>query len=211
MATEIYHITHISNLPNIIHRGGLLSDAQISSEGDQVQGIAYNHIKERRLRTLVPVPPGGVVGDYVPFYFAARSPMLFTIFKGNVEHYTDGQESIVYLVADVHESAENTQFCFCNGHATMSLTGFHNRLEELDDSIDWQIMRAKYWGNTDEDGDRTRRRQAEFLIKDFFPWNLVKVIGVYDKIKARMVETILDKSTSPHRPSVLVKTAWYYQ
>lgn len=49
----------------------------------------------------VRVRPGGVVADYVPFYFAPRSPMLYAIHMGNVAEYNDGIDPLVYIVTSV--------------------------------------------------------------------------------------------------------------
>jgi hypothetical protein len=46
--------------------------------------IGDTSIKSRRARIEVRCRPGGKVCDYVPFYFAPRSPMLFSIQCGNV-------------------------------------------------------------------------------------------------------------------------------
>ncbi|MGD9125394.1 MAG: DUF4433 domain-containing protein, partial [Desulfarculaceae bacterium] len=105
----VYHITHIRNLSGIIQKGGLLSDSILNTKNLKFTGIAYDHIKRRRLECLVTVPPGGTVGDYVPFYFAPRSPMLYTIHRGNVENYHDGQEKIIYLVAETNQVAQKCE------------------------------------------------------------------------------------------------------
>jgi len=67
-------------------------------QGLESVGIAYQHIKDRRARKRVPAGPGGTVADYVPFYFAPRSPMLYAITRGLVPGYDGGQSSVVHLV-----------------------------------------------------------------------------------------------------------------
>ncbi|UTW68357.1 DUF4433 domain-containing protein [Anaerobacillus sp. HL2] len=44
--------------------------------------------------------------------------------------------------------------------------------------MDWDVMESKYWFDTDDDPDRKRRRQAEFLVLRHFPLELVLGIGV---------------------------------
>jgi len=83
--TAIYHITHLDNLPAIIQRGCLLCDNGRAAEGVACQGIAHVHIKQRRARKVVPVAPGGTLADFVPSYFAPRSPMLYVINAGGVQ------------------------------------------------------------------------------------------------------------------------------
>lgn len=89
--TLIFHITHVDNLPKIIEAGGLRCDRLRAQSTDAAVCIAHQHIKDRRARRAVPCAARGFVSDYVPFYFAPRSPMLYTINRGNVEGYTQGQ------------------------------------------------------------------------------------------------------------------------
>ena len=95
--TDIYHITHIDNLASIVQAGGLWCDAECASHNISSVEIAYTDLKQRRNRTVVP-ELGGVLSDYVPFYFANRSPMLGAIHTGRVQGYAGGQQAIVYLV-----------------------------------------------------------------------------------------------------------------
>ena len=91
------------------------------------------------------------------------------------------------------------------GHADIGYTDFFGDLKDLN-KIDWDLMREKYWNDTDDDPDRKRRRQAEFLVHKFFPWELVSYIGVYDHSIAEAIgETI-----KGGRPEVGVQRGWYY-
>lgn len=76
------------------------------------------------------------------------------------------------------------------------------------DQIDWRIMQERYWNDTDVDGDRKRRRQAEFLVHRFVPWVLCREIGVINTRIAEEVNTVLQAAI--HRPFVHVRRAWYY-
>ena len=200
----IYHITHLDNLPGIIKEGGLHCDR--TAQNMKSMNIGHKHIKARRLNRSVPVGPRGTVGDYVPFYFAPRSPMLFAISRGNVEGYTAGQRPVIYLCSSTEAvDAAKLRWVFTEGHADMDYTDFFDDFKNLG-QIDWSLMRAKYWRDTDEDGDRKRRRQAEFLVKDFFPWKLVRQIAVYGNDTAKIVSGILVGNTPP----IVVEQGWYY-
>jgi len=59
----------------------------------------------------------------------------------------------------------------------MQLSEFYYDLGYLSE-IDWEIMEEKYWSDTQEDPDRNRRRQAEFLSFNKFSWNLVEKIAL---------------------------------
>jgi ssDNA thymidine ADP-ribosyltransferase, DarT len=53
--------------------------------------IGYKNLIDKRGSRIVPVEPGGVLNDYVPFYFAPRSPMLYSIHTGFVQGFTGSQ------------------------------------------------------------------------------------------------------------------------
>jgi len=146
--------------------------------------------------------------DYVPFYFAPRSPMLCAIWYGMVEGYTEGQQSIIHLVSTVQAvHLDGRLFVFTDGHGIMAFTDFFNDLSDLN-AVDWEVMHAHYWADTPADNDRKRRRQAEFLVHKFFPWRLITEIGVMNQNMRQQVEDILVHTT--HRPIVTVQRGWYY-
>ena len=205
--THIYHITHINNLESIIKSGGLLSYNAMQTAQMRYTNIAYQNIQDRRATTLVPCGLGGKLHDYVPFYFAPRSPMLFAIKEGNIEGY-QGQDMVVYLVstAQVLQGAK-LPFVFTDRHAIMASTNFFDNLTKLD-KIDWNIMAARYWNDTDED---KRRRQAEFLVHSFLPWKLVTEIGVFNLQNITKIEQTLQNSQNVmHKPIVRMRKEWYY-
>lgn len=208
MPTRIYHITHIDNLRSILNSGGLIANSRLRRERIYYLDIAHESIQARRGRTRIPCGAGGVLHDYVPFYFAPRSPMLFTIHKGNVEGYNQGQETVIHLVSTA-EAIEATvlAFAFSDGHAIMSYTQFSDDLENLD-MVDWEIMEARYWNDTEDDNDRKRRRQAEFLVHQFCPWALITEIGVINGSMQAQVRQILQNFN--HQPTVKVYSNWYY-
>ncbi|MFY9674538.1 MAG: DUF4433 domain-containing protein [Terriglobales bacterium] len=200
----IYHITHIDNLPGIIREGGLHCDR--TAHNLKSTNIGHTHIKARRLNRSVPVGPRGTVGDYVPFYFAPRSPMLFAISRGNVEGYTAGQQPVIYLCSSTEAvDGAKMRWVFTEGHADMGYTDFFDDFSDLE-KIDWKLMTAKYWNSTPEDPDRSRRRQAEFLVKDFFPWKLVSQVAVYGDATAKIVNA----SLAGGPPPIVVRQGWYY-
>jgi ssDNA thymidine ADP-ribosyltransferase, DarT len=206
--TDIFHITCVSNLTSILSKGGLYAKNQHQQKDINYIDIAYQSIQDRRANTQVPCGARGNLHDYVPFYFAPRSPMLYAIHGGNVNNYPHGQESIIHLVSNVQNIQQaSCRFVFTDGHGTVRLTQFFDELNDLD-KIDWDVMKAKFWNNVDEDMDRSRRRQAEFLVHQSLSWNLVTHIGVINDEMKIHVEQILQDST--HRPTVVIRRNWYY-
>ena len=206
--TPIYHITHVRNLPSILEQGGLYATSALAQRQVDHVNIAHRNIQDRRATTPVPVPPGGVLHDYVPFYFAPRSPMLYAIHRGSVRGYTEGQAPIVHLVSSTEVVAQHQRpFTFTDGHAIMAITHFYNDLRHLT-QLDWTILRATFWADTLDDNDRTRRRNAEFLVQHFVPWDLIQGIGVMYQDTARTVAQIL--ADYAPAPDIKIHKDWYY-
>ena len=205
--TPIIHMTHVNNLAAIIQSGGPAATAVLEREGVQVTSIAYSSIQAQRAAKIVPCGPGGCLHDYVPFYFGKKSPMLFTISRGNVA-CVGGQDSLVHLVSTAQAvAAAGLGFAFTDGHGIMNYSDFYDDLDQLDE-VDWDIMGATYWHDTAADGDRKRRRQAEFLVRDRFPWRLVTDIVVRTESVRGVVGDMIRGLT--HRPRVSVDQNWYY-
>ena len=208
MPTRLYHITHVSNLPSILAAGGLWCDAERTRRALRVMGIAHQHIKARRAKRAVIVAAGGSLAEYVPFYFAPRSPMLYTIHRGNIESYVGGQAGVIHLCGIAEDvMASGRPWCFSDGHAEMAISRLY---DDWDDSgnIDWPLMEAKIWADNAADNDRKRRRQAEFLLREFAPWSLVRFVGVYNEAALKEVRQILPAEAS--KPRVEVRRHWYY-
>jgi len=208
MPTPIFHLTCVANLGSIVGSGGLLSDAEVQRRALAPARIGYADLKERRLRTPVPVGPGGSVGDYVPFFFGPRPPMLYALWRGLVSGTDSRQSDVVHLVSTVEAVVESGfAFAFTNGHAVMAMSDFFDDLSHLD-KVDWPLMTAKMWNDTDADPDRKRRRQAEFLVHRSMPWTLIHSIGVMTPTAAEQVAAAIGGSA--HQPVVDVRSNWYY-
>lgn len=208
MPLPLYHITHIDNLSSIVQRGGLLSNTCLRSSKQRFRDISYGNIQDRRATKRVPCAAGGVLHDYVPFYFAPRSPMLYTIHKGNVPSYQGGQSAVLHLLTTVDAIAESELvFTFTDGHAVMAYSDFYTDLDDLR-MIDWDVMKSKRWYDTDNDPNRKCKRQAEFLVHNSFPWDLILEIGVINQSVQSEVRQILQQ-VNDFTP-VNVYSDWYY-
>ncbi|MDA2924330.1 DUF4433 domain-containing protein [Acidobacteria bacterium AH-259-L09] len=205
---DIYHITHVDNLPSIISHGCLYSDRR-QSEIEPKVVIGFDHIKQRRLQEItVTCHAGTYVGDYVPFYLCPRSVMLYVISRGHSElTYREGQRNIIHLVSTVAtavETAQDRPWAYSDGNAGAFYTRFYNDLDRIDEVIDWVAVNKTYWADpADKD-----KKQAEFLVHDHFPWTCFHEIGVLDQEILDRVETIIGQSS--HTPRIRVRPSWYY-
>ena len=171
--------------------------------------VGHRGVKERRRTRAVDVGPGGVTADYVPFYYAPRSPMMYVINLGGVEEYQEGLDPLVYLVTTPEAvSTTGCEMVVSDGNCAKAITEFSGDLEDLDEMVDWELMEATLWNDTDQDGDRMRRRAAELLVHEHLPWEAIQRVATRTESMLGHVRTILD-SHGATQPAEL-RPHWYY-
>jgi hypothetical protein len=216
---RIFHITPISSLAGISKLKKLYANSVLRKKKLQHANIAYQGAQGKRATKLVAKPPGGVIHDYVPFYFAPRSPMLGTIDRGNVENCPYRQPDIAHLVTTVDAIMDaGLPYVFYDYNATLNIATCYSDLKDLD-KIDWPLFfeeprldgYCKYWNSRIDNPRwvlRMETRQAEFLVHDNVPLDLIKHVGVYNAAKAAEVQEILEDANI--KIPVEVKRDWYY-
>jgi ssDNA thymidine ADP-ribosyltransferase, DarT len=118
---SIYHFSHGKNLEAIVAAGELRASATAATAVD----IADVRIKRSRRNRVVPRGPGGAVGDYVPFYFAPRSPMLFRIQQGGVDEVDGNPVGLLYFATTTERlDAAGMAWVFTDGNAAAAVTQF---------------------------------------------------------------------------------------
>ncbi|HKV28848.1 MAG TPA: DUF4433 domain-containing protein [Candidatus Acidoferrales bacterium] len=216
---RIFHITAICNLASIAQAKKLHANTVLQKKKMQPGNIAYQGAQGKRAAKMVARPPGGVIHDYVPFYFAPRSPMLLTINKGNVPDCPYRQQDIVDFVTIVETLIANAlPYVFYDCNATLDIATCYNDVKDMD-KIDWDLFLenpqmdgyCKYWHNVVNKPRYVRRqetRQAEFLVHQSVPLKLMTMVGAYNKAKADEVSQIFDEAGI--RLQVEAKPEWYF-
>jgi hypothetical protein len=209
LGETLFHFTHERNLVSIVQTGLLLSDTAAQAAGCISVEVGDRNVKSRRRAMEVSAGPGGCPADYFPFYFAPRSPMLYVISKGQVPEYQEGQSPLVYLVTNVAVVvASGRLWVFSDGNCAAAFSDYSTDLDAMATFVDWEIMKAHMWANTPEDGDRMRRRMAEFLVHDYLPWSCITEVAVRNDAVSQRVRSVL-ASLGDQTP-VRVRTDWYY-
>ncbi|MEX0698289.1 MAG: DUF4433 domain-containing protein [Acidimicrobiia bacterium] len=198
----------MENLASIWERGAVFAD--LASPDDlEVDELGSRQIKDQRAVATVSCGSGGVVGDYVPFYYSARSPMLYLAYRENpLSPFKKGQRGLAHLVAHATDIADaGLPYALTDRNAALSLARQSDDLADLDDLVDWTLQQQQYWHDTDAEPDRMERRMCEFLVHERFPVELILGIVVIDE---EMMERVSVTLAGYHHPTVLVKRDWYY-
>lgn len=186
----VYRIIPIQNLGYIL-RDGLYCKNAGKNDKDFVT-IGSKEIISQRDTRIVKCYPETFVNDYVPFYFSARTPMLYNIITGHGVP-TSPQKDIIYLCCKLSDLAtEHFQWCFTDGNAAMKISKFSNNISNLK-HLDWRSITTNDFRdeNADGDEDRIRKKYAEFLIKYHVPVTYISSIVVLNKDKKEQVEEML--------------------
>ena len=212
---KVYHIVHVDRLPSIIASHGLFSDSTMSSYTGHGTTIGMSDIKARRLdRSVLNSHPGLHVGQCVPFYFCPRSIMLYLIHCANQPglSYRGGQAPIVHLECDLNASVEwaeenSRRWAFTLSNAGSSYFEDRSELGSLHE-INWDAVLTNRWSGAGISKSVKEGKQAEFLVENGFPWELVERIGVFGQPTYLQATRAL--AASAHKPQIEVKSDWYY-
>ena len=172
----IFRITHIGNVRWILDHGlhcknGGLSDPNFVTIGER-------DIIDRRKDHPVPVGPGGNLADYIPFYFTPFSPMAYKVKTGHGIPAVRARE-IVILVASLHRLATaGLRFVFTDRHALLATATFLTSLEDLG-QIDWAGLQSRDFKYDVADPGKTERYQAEALVHQYLPVDLLDAVVCY--------------------------------
>jgi ssDNA thymidine ADP-ribosyltransferase, DarT len=209
----IYHFTHVDNVPSILAAGELACDSGAPEAGLATE-VGAPEIKRRRRSVRVPTSPGGAVGDYVPFYFAPSSPMMYRIAcdrrDGIPGRYQGGTRPLVYVVSSVARVLDSRlRWVASDGNCASTVTTYTASEADLDSHVDWDLMDATFWNATPQDADRQRRRMAELLVHRRFPLDAALGFAVSDESMALRVRETMDITGRSVR-FVEVRPHWYY-
>lgn len=190
---NIYRMTHIENIPHILKYG--LTHRSSGNADPHYHSIGDASLIDYRSSKMVDV--GGIMialGDYIPFYFGVRMPMLYVIQHGGtyVPDVVDPQ-NIVYVVVSIEKLVqdENIVCYFSDGHATDSFTSFYTKQDicRLSSILDQDAIRARQWSGENIDRDLKRRKQAEFLVGNDIPASYIIGFVCYnEEAKIRLME-----------------------
>lgn len=188
---NIYRITHLMNIPHILKYGITHKDSP--NKNPDYKNIGDLSLIDNRSNKTVCVDNGVfdadvslhtiTLGNFIPFYFGVRMPMLYvTQHGGNFVPEPTHPSNIIYLVCSVTNIVNSDfDFFFTDGHATDNLTSFYDasKINDLVNIVDWNAVKSHYWGG-DGNLNLKRKKQAEFLVSGDLPPDQIIGFGCYN-------------------------------
>ncbi len=183
---------HVKNIPWILDHGGIHCQSSDERNPDFVN-IGNASLIDRRTREPVPIPPGGTLSDYVPFYFTPYSIMMYNIKTGRGGVLRRENRDIVILVSSIQRLQElGLPFVFTNQHACSVDVEFFSDIHDLR-RIDWPLLQRRDFKTDDADPGKQVRYQAEALVHRFVPLTAIQGIGCYDEDAKGHLEMQLER------------------
>lgn len=215
MLEEIYcyRMVHIKNMVHILENG--ITHRNSKNANPTYLAIGDVEVINTRESKIVEVTNGSTeiletftLGEYIPFYFGVRMPMLLVIQSGwnNVKSSVNPEE-IVYLAVNLKTLVDlGKNYYFSDGHATDAFSVFYNKhkIEDITKILNWEAIKGKYWGG-DGNLNRKRKMQAEFLISGDLPFSVLHGYVCYNQsAKNILINLGIDKE------KIKVKPECYY-
>ena len=199
----LFRMTHIENIPHILKYGITHPESEFANRG--YIGIGDQTIIEtRKDKVLI---DDMKIGDFIPFYFAYRTPMLYVIQNGFNGLDKILPSNIVYCVTSIEKIIESkNDYLFTDGHPLNRLTTIHTKdeIEDLYEIIDKKAIKSIQWSD-ENDLDLKRRKEAEFLLLGDLGIDSVVGFVVYDeKAKNKMIDFGVQES------KIAIRKDYYY-
>jgi hypothetical protein len=202
----IFRIIHQENLPWVLENG--LHCGNSPTRAANWVSIGNQDLIATRARWPVKLPPGGVLNDYVPFYFTPFSVMMFNINTGRNGVTQHPKQDILILVSSLHRiQAMGLTFLFTDSHANNRLVKPYNNLADLD-KIDWEILQRRDFKRDPDDPGKFSRYQAEALVHKHCPiQGLSGIVCHNNHVKMQIEQAIAARAaTLP----VIERPGWYF-
>src|ERR1043166_8185164 len=123
----IFRIVHIQNVPWALDNGVHCRNSE--QRDPNYREIGHPDLINKRTHREVPIPPGGTLSDYVPFYFTPHSPMLLNIKTGYNGMRQTPMPDIAILISSLPKLLEQgVPFVFTDRHAYVAAAQFSSDL-----------------------------------------------------------------------------------
>lgn len=201
----IWRIVHRDNLQWILDYGLHCSNSDFQSPNNI--NLGNIDLIDKRRHRQVPIEPGGVLADYVPFYFTPFSVMMKNVHSGwGVQQRAN--DEIVILVSNLYHLRHlGMRFVFTNAHAYPDWTDFYDDLANLH-QIDWKILQNRDFKRDPDDPRKMERYQAEALIFQHLPIKgLIGIVCYTEQLKQDIEQSTRARGLSLQ---VVTRTEWYF-
>lgn len=201
----IFRVTHRDNVPSILDNG---MHARNGKKFDpNCRNIGNVDLIDKRSRRVVPVPPGGTLSDYVPFYFTPYSIMMYNINTGYGVKQVPNHEIVIFVSSLPYIAALGIEFIYTNQHAYPPMAEYFTDLAQLH-QIDWPLLQSRNFKHDPDDPGKKERYQAEALIWKHVPLKAWHGVCCYASTIEQQIKTEIERRGLTFK--VAAQSSWYF-
>jgi hypothetical protein len=201
----IFRITHRDNVPHILANGLHCQSSNVANP--TFVPIGNPDIIGKRASRTVDADPGGLLVDYVPFYFTPCTPMLYNIVTGHNGATLRARAEVVVLVS----SFDTMEFLgipvvVADRNATLKFASMKSGRELLA-GLPWDAWRGRNFKRDQNDPEPFERYQAEALVHRLLPPTALLSIITHDEAtQGAVVQSVSDAGLAI---PIHVRSHWY--
>lgn len=204
----LFRMLHWQNVEYVL-QNGICCREHVSADPNYIN-IGMRSLIQDRHEHPIPLGNAGKLGDYVPFYFAGHSPMLYLIMNGYSGVEQKPQKDIVYILSNYEAIKEaGLSFVFTDRNAKIAVANFYNKEEDLD-CLNWEVIRSKNWSNDANNFERQDLKQAEFMVRNHVPVSCIYALVVKTEERKVYFDEIITKLGLSIKVIVDINRKLYY-
>lgn len=182
-------MVHWQNVEYIL-RNGMACREHENADPDYINIGMRSLIEDRHVHPI-PVLGAGNLGEYIPFYFAGHSPMLYLIKNGYGGVTKRPQNDIVFILVKYESIKEAAlPFVYTDRNAKLAVAKFYTKEDDFD-KLNWSVIRSKQWDNDNTQLSRRDLKQAEFLVRQHIPVTRIYALVVKSEDRKQYFENII--------------------
>lgn len=205
----VFRMTHVQNIAHILEHG--ITHRNSERANPDYVSIGDGSLIGTRDAKQIWVNNGETfsfdhaqitLGNFTPFYFGSRMPMLYVIQKGFNGVKKRAAEEIVYcgcLLQSIIDSG--LSYYFTDGHATDNFSSCYDqsKVNEIENIVDFKAVKVTDWTAA---RDLKRKMEAELLVAGDVPVGCIAAFACYNEAaKQELIRIGVDESLIHIRPN----------
>lgn len=201
----IFRIVHRDNVEWILDNGMRCRSSEV--QAPSYRTIGNPDLIDKRQHRVVPIPPGGTLSDYVPFYFTPYTPMMYNIKTGMGVTKVPNEEIVIFVSRLPRLLELGIGFVFSDRHAYLRAANFYSTLDDLEE-IQWKLLQERDFKRDPDDPEKIERYQAEALVHGHVPLEaLLGAVCYTEPVKDSINQMVVSRNL---KFQVVRQTGWYF-
>ncbi len=188
---HVYRLVHHANVRHILQHG-LCHRGHPDFDPDYVN-IGNTDIITKRVAEPVGLPGYGDLGEYVPFYFSGKTPMLYNIKTGYGVPQLPQRDLVFVVCSFAKLVTSGLQYVYTDGNAKIRISKRFTDPKDVD-KLHWNAIGTGDFRTSVHGPDRTRVMHAEFLVRHHVPVEQIVALIALDAERVAAMQQLVNEA-----------------